>query len=72
MLPSTRRAYPPNSWPFFNYADNAELKNENGRFLNVLRDRPMNSALPTATENNPYAELGIRGISIRDVAWLSG
>ena len=34
-----------------------------GRFLNVLEEPPMNSALSGATENNRYAELGIRDIS---------
>ena len=33
-----------------------------GRSLNVLKNRPLNSALSSATENNPNAELGIRVI----------
>ena len=32
----------------------------------ILRDRPGYSALSGATENNPYAELGIMGISIHE------
>jgi len=31
-----------------------------GRFLKILKNRPVCSALSSATENNPYAELGIR------------
>jgi hypothetical protein len=44
-------------------SDNAELQIEkNGRFVNVLKNHPLCSALSNATENGPYAELGIRGI----------
>ena len=32
------------------------------RFLNVMKNRPCHSALFGATENSPYAELGIMGI----------
>ena len=35
-----------------------------GRFLKILKNRPVCSALLSATENNHYAELGIRGIYI--------
>jgi hypothetical protein len=31
-----------------------------------LKNRPMRSALSSATENNPYAEFGIRVIFIRE------
>jgi hypothetical protein len=41
-------------------------KIKKGRFLNVLKNRPVCSALPSATENNPYAELGIRDIFINN------
>jgi hypothetical protein len=37
-------------------------KIKKGRFLNVLKNRPVCSALPSATENNHYAELGIMAI----------
>jgi hypothetical protein len=34
-----------------------------GRFLKILKNRPVCSALSSATENTPYAELGIRVIA---------
>jgi hypothetical protein len=37
-----------------------------GRFLKILKNRPVCSALSSATENTPYAELGIRGIFISE------
>src|ERR1035437_1320062 len=37
-------------------------KMKKGRFLNTLKNRPVRSALSSATENIPYAELGIRDI----------
>jgi hypothetical protein len=39
-----------------------------GRFLNVLRNRLVCSALSSATENIPYAELGIRDIYSGELA----
>jgi hypothetical protein len=62
---STVSIHQTNSWSFCKPSDNAELKNKEGRFLNVLknRNRPVCSALSSATENNLFAELGIMATS---------
>jgi hypothetical protein len=47
--------------------------NKKGRFPRFSRDRPRYSALSGATENIPYAELGIKGIFTHPFgmkAWL--
>jgi hypothetical protein len=37
-------------------------RNKKGWFFSVLKNHPVNSALPGAKRNIPYAELGIRAI----------